>query len=169
MSKDNFSYEDLIQIVQLIESSSRFGELHLKVGDIEIELRAKSDRHRAPTDRHETAAQVAVQGGEVSNNVTIPLAGNALNAASAQEFPPDSVLIRSPMVGIFYCAPEPDAQPFVSVGSRVKPDTTVCIIEVMKLMSSIPAGFNGVITHILVNDTQLVEAEQVLMVIAPET
>ena len=168
MSKDSISYEDLIQIVQLIESSSRFGELHLKVGDIEIELRAKSDGHRAPTDRHEPAAQIAVQGGEVSNNVTIPLAGSVRNAAPVQEFPPDSILIRSPMVGTFYCAPEPGAQPFVSVGSRVKPDTTVCIIEVMKLMSSISAEHSGVITHILVDDARLVEAEQVMMVIDPK-
>ena len=169
MSKDNFSYEDLIQIVQLIESSSRFVELHLKVGDIEIDLRAKGVADYRQAGRDEAAAQAAVQGGEVSDNVTIALAESTRDCAPAQQFAEDSVLIKSPMIGTFYRAPEPGAQPFVEVGSRVKPDTTICIIEVMKLMSSIPAGFNGVITHILVNDTQLVEAEQVLMVIAPET
>lgn len=168
MSKDKFSYEELIQIVQLIESSSRFGELHLKVGDVEIDLRAKGVVDHPQAGRDEVAAQVAVQGGEVSNYVPIALAENARGTAPAQQFAAGSVLIRSPTVGTFYRAPEPGAQPFVEVGGRVKPDTTVCIIEVMKLMSSIPAERSGVITHILVEDARLVDAEQVLMVIDPE-
>jgi acetyl-CoA carboxylase biotin carboxyl carrier protein len=167
MSKDKFSYEELIQIVQLIESSSRFGELHLKVGDVEIELRAKAAVDHPQAGRDEVAAQVAVQGGEVSNFVPIALAEIARSAAPAQQFREGSVLIRSPTIGTFYRAPEPGAKPYVEVGSRVKPDTTVCIIEVMKLMSSLPAEHNGVITHILVDDARLVEAEQVLMVIDP--
>ena len=169
MSKETFSYEDLIQIVQLIESSSRFVELHLKVGDVELDLRATGVADHRQADRDEAAAQIAVQGGEVSNNVTIAPAEIARSTAPEQQFPEGSVLIRSPMVGMFYRAPEPGAQPFVEVGSRVTPDTTICNIEVMKLMSSIPAEHSGVITHILVNDAQLVEAEQVLMVIHPET
>ncbi len=169
MSKDSFSYEDLIQIVQLIESSSRFVELHLKVGDIEIDLRAKGVADHRQAGRDEAAAQVAVQGGEISNNVTLAPTEIARSIAPAQQFPEGSVLIRSPMVGTIYRAPAPGAQPFVEVGSRVTPDTTICIIEVMKLMSSIPAGHSGVITHILVNDSALVETEQVLMVIHPET
>jgi acetyl-CoA carboxylase biotin carboxyl carrier protein len=167
MSKDHFSYEELIQIVQLIESSSRFGELHLKVGDVEIDLRAKGVVDHQQASHDEVAAQAAVQGGEVSNYVPIALAENARSTAPAQQFAEGSVLIRSPTVGTFYRAPEPGAQPFVEVGSRVKPDTTVCIIEVMKLMSSIPAEHSGVITHILADDARLVEAEQVLMVIDP--
>lgn len=168
MGKDSISYEDLIQIVQLIESSSQFGELHLKVGDIEIELRAKSGGKHEPTSRDEARTQVAVQGGEVSDNVAIALAESARSTAPAQQIAEGSVVIRAPMVGTFYRAPEPGAQPFVAVGSRVQPDTTICIIEVMKLMSSIPAEHSGVITHILVDDAQLVEAEQVLMVIDPK-
>ena len=168
MSKETFGYEDLIQIVQLIESSSRFAELHLKVGDIEIDLRAKGDADHRQVSRDEAAAQVAVQGGEVSDNVTIAPGEIARSIAPAQEFPEGSVLIRSPMVGMFYRAPEPGAQPFLEVGSRVAPDTTICIIEVMKLMSSIPAEHSGVIKHILVSDSALVETGQVLMVIDPK-
>jgi acetyl-CoA carboxylase biotin carboxyl carrier protein len=69
------------------------------------------------------------------------------------------------MVGTFYRAPEPGAHPFVEVGQRVEADTVVCIIEVMKLMNSIPAGCAGVVTHILVEDAQPVEYGQVLVVI----
>ena len=65
-------------------------------------------------------------------------------------------------------APEPGAEPFVTVGQHVAADSTVCIIEVMKLMNSIPAGRAGTVTHVLVADSQPVEFNQVLAVIAPD-
>jgi len=167
MGKESISYEELIQIVQLIESSSQFAELRFRVGDIEIELRAKNDGERGTAGADDAAAQAPVQGGEVSNAVVIAPAAKGTSAVAAQQFAPGTVLIRSPTVGTFYRAPEPGAPPFVEVGSRVTPQTTVCIIEVMKLMNSIPAEHSGVITHILVADARLVEAEQVLMVIDP--
>lgn len=71
------------------------------------------------------------------------------------------------MVGIFYCAPEPGATPFVNVGQRATADMTVCIIEVMKLMNSIQAGSSGVVTHVLVKDGEAVEFGQALLVIDP--
>ena len=165
MGKDSISYEDLIQIVQLIESSSRFGEFRLKVGDIELDMRAKRDRMLEPPDHAAAAAQTAVPGREISSDVATAVADGAPCTAPVAQFAAGSVLIRSPTVGTFYRAPEPGAPPFVEVGSRVTADSTTCIIEVMKLMSSIPAEHSGVVTHILVNDAQLVEAEQVLMVI----
>lgn len=75
--------------------------------------------------------------------------------------------VKSPMVGTFYRAPEPGAHPFVEVGSRVTADSIVGIVEVMKLMNSIPAGQAGVVTHILVNDGEPVEYGEALVVIEP--
>jgi acetyl-CoA carboxylase biotin carboxyl carrier protein len=77
------------------------------------------------------------------------------------------VLITSPMVGTFYRSPEPGAPPFVEVGQAVEPDTTVCIIEVMKLMNTLPAGCQGVVTQIRVGDGEAVEYGQLLIVIEP--
>ena len=76
--------------------------------------------------------------------------------------------VTSPMVGTFYRAPEPGAKPFVDVGARVKPDTIVCIIEVMKLMNSVTAGVAGVVTHVLVENGQMVEHGQPLVAIRPK-
>ena len=73
------------------------------------------------------------------------------------------------MVGTFYRAPEPGAPPFVAVGQKVAPETTVCIIEVMKLMNSIPAGVSGTVTHVLVDDAEPVDSGQVLIIIDPKT
>lgn len=71
-------------------------------------------------------------------------------------------LIKSPMVGTFYATPDPDAPPFVSVGSRVEPDTVVCIIEAMKVFNEIKADVSGIVERVLVNNGQPVEYGQPL-------
>ena len=70
--------------------------------------------------------------------------------------------IESPTIGTFYRGPAPGAAPFVEVGSRVEPDTIVCIIEVMKMMNSIPAGMTGSIAEIHVENAAPVEFGQPL-------
>jgi len=74
----------------------------------------------------------------------------------------DDLRIASPTVGTFYRAPAPGATPFVDVGTRVEPGTIVCIIEVMKMMNSIPAGIAGTIAEIHVANAQAVEYGQPL-------
>ena len=66
------------------------------------------------------------------------------------------------MVGTFYSAPEPGADPYAKVGTRVAPGQTVCIIEAMKIMNEIEAEFGGVIREVCVEDAQPVEFGQVL-------
>lgn len=81
---------------------------------------------------------------------------------------PPGLVIESPMVGTFYSSSSPDAPSFVSVGSTVRSDTTVCIIEAMKVFtdipagSVIPAGSSGTITEVLVKNGQSVEYGQPL-------
>ncbi|HKG33990.1 MAG TPA: acetyl-CoA carboxylase biotin carboxyl carrier protein, partial [Gemmatimonadales bacterium] len=75
--------------------------------------------------------------------------------------------IRSPMVGTFYKAPEPGAEPYIKVGNRVTPGQTVCIIEAMKIMNEIEAEIAGAVREILVEDSQPVEFGQVLFRVDP--
>jgi acetyl-CoA carboxylase biotin carboxyl carrier protein len=75
--------------------------------------------------------------------------------------------IRSPMVGTFYKAPEPGAEPYIKVGNRVTPGQTVCIIEAMKIMNEIEAEIAGTVREILVEDSQPVEFGQVLFRVDP--
>jgi acetyl-CoA carboxylase biotin carboxyl carrier protein len=89
-------------------------------------------------------------------------------APPTRRIPAGSVVIKSPMVGTFYRSPEPGAKPFVEVGQKVSPDTTVCIIEVMKLMNSLSAGSAGRVTHVLANDAEPVDMGQALIVIDPK-
>ena len=76
--------------------------------------------------------------------------------------------IRAPMVGSFYRRPSPDQPAFVEVGARVEAGDPLCLIEVMKLYTTIEATVSGTIKQIAVEDTQLVEFDQLLFVIAPD-
>ena len=76
---------------------------------------------------------------------------------------PKGTPITSPMVGTFYAAPSPDAEPFVEVGKTISAGDVVCIVEAMKLMNEIESEVSGKITKILVEDGQPVEYGQVLM------
>lgn len=73
--------------------------------------------------------------------------------------------IDAPMVGVFYQAPSPDAEPFVKVGQSVKKGDTVCIIEAMKLMNEIQAEEDGVITEVLAKNGEIIEFGQPLFAI----
>jgi acetyl-CoA carboxylase biotin carboxyl carrier protein len=79
----------------------------------------------------------------------------------------DGVTIEAPMLGVFYRAPSPGAAPFVEVGTRVETATIVCIIEVMKMMNSVPAGVAGTIAEVHAENAELVEYGQPLFRVEP--
>ena len=87
-------------------------------------------------------------------------------AASAVPVGAGVVTVVAPTVGTFYQAPKPDAPPFVSPGDRVEPDTTVCILEVMKLMNHVRAGVAGTVVEVFARNNELVEHGQPLMSVA---
>jgi acetyl-CoA carboxylase biotin carboxyl carrier protein len=70
--------------------------------------------------------------------------------------------IKSPMVGTYYAQPEPGADPYVRMGSRIKPGQTLCIIEAMKIMNPLDAEISGVVREVCVEDAQPVEFGQLL-------
>jgi len=78
-----------------------------------------------------------------------------------------AVTIDAPMLGVFYRAPGPGARPFVDLGTHVEADTIVCIIEVMKMMNSVPAGVVGTIAEIHVDNAEAVEYGQPLFRVEP--
>ncbi len=77
------------------------------------------------------------------------------------------VAVTAPMVGTFYRSPSPSAPPFVEVGSEVDEETQVCILEVMKLMSSVAAGVRGVVAEVCVEDAAPVQFGDVLFRVRP--
>jgi acetyl-CoA carboxylase biotin carboxyl carrier protein len=75
--------------------------------------------------------------------------------------------IRSPMVGTFYAAASPDSAPFVKIGDQVGPDTTVCMVEAMKVFNEIPAECSGKIVAVLATSGQAIEFGQALFRVEP--
>ncbi len=106
--------------------------------------------------------QVAVQAAPVVQATPAPQSAPAQAAAPSAPVADSGKTINAPIVGVFYAAPSPDAQPYVSVGKQVKKGDTVCIIEAMKCMNEIQAEEDGEITEVIVKDGELVEYGQPL-------
>jgi acetyl-CoA carboxylase biotin carboxyl carrier protein len=81
---------------------------------------------------------------------------------------PAGVVVEAPSVGLFWRSPAPGAPPFIEVGSRVGPDDTIAIIEVMKLMSPLKAGRSGVVTAILADNGATVARGEPLVLVLPD-
>jgi acetyl-CoA carboxylase biotin carboxyl carrier protein len=98
--------------------------------------------------------------------VPAPAAKPESSAAPAQ---PESktIVIKSPMVGTYYASSSPESPPFVTTGSTIQPDSTVCIIEAMKVFTDIPSGVSGTIAEVLVKNGQPVEFDHPLFRLNP--
>ncbi|MHC4235430.1 MAG: acetyl-CoA carboxylase biotin carboxyl carrier protein [Planctomycetota bacterium] len=87
-------------------------------------------------------------------------------APSSEPSPDDGLVpIRSPMVGTFYSASHPETPPYVQVGSRVTPDTVVCVVEAMKVFNEIKAEVSGTVEQLLAENEQAVEYGQELFLV----
>lgn len=169
MSERDLSYQDILEIIQLVESSPEFSEFKLEYGDIKIHLRKNSTESNP---QNKSLGNEILGGSQEASQIDeqatpLPQQKAEVKKKIVSSIPEGVIGIKSPMVGSFYRSPEPGATPFVEVGSVVNPDSVVCIIEVMKLMNSLPAGVSGTITDILVSDGEPVEYGQVLILIKP--
>jgi acetyl-CoA carboxylase biotin carboxyl carrier protein len=110
----------------------------------------------------QVAPQVAVSTTPVAEETTP-------SASTPVEEHTDSNLhkIVSPMVGTFYRASSPDAEPYVKEGDSINPNSVVCIVEAMKLMNELEAEVSGTIEKVLVENGQLVEYGQALFLVKP--
>ncbi|WP_027794361.1 acetyl-CoA carboxylase biotin carboxyl carrier protein [Paraburkholderia acidipaludis] len=153
---------DLRKLKTLIDLVSESGISELEVTEGEGKVRIV--KNAPPVYVQPAAAQYAAP-------VAAPLAApghgaEAAAPAAAAPAVPQGHVVTSPMVGTFYRAPSPGADPFVQVGDTVKEGQTLCIIEAMKLLNEIESDVAGVVKEILVDNGQAVEYGQPLYVIA---
>lgn len=92
----------------------------------------------------------------------------AVKPSAEAALPEGLTAIRAPLPGHFYRAPQPGAAPFIKVGDTVGPDTTVGIVETMKLMNQVPAGCRGTVVEIRCENGAMVDADAVLILVRPE-
>jgi acetyl-CoA carboxylase biotin carboxyl carrier protein len=161
--------EDLKSLIETFDSND-WTELHVTSEDFELYLsndpaaRPRAQVNQVPDSRPGPAGAVAP--------IEATKAGLATPAVSEQATVPDGLLaVRAPNLGTFYQSPKPGAKPYVEIGQRVDPTTELCVIEVMKLYTSVAAGVTGIVRKRLVKDAEMVEFDQPLFLIepAPET
>ena len=179
MTQQNLTYDEIVSLIQAFEASSEFNRFHLRYLDLELVLEKKgalplaapspwsggARDNTSHVQREEKREEHREEVQEPSHTSSAPSASKAPSMVSAHE---GLLQVTSPMVGTFYAAPEPGAAAFVALGQRVQEDTQVCIIEVMKLMSSIEAGVKGTIADVAVKNNEPVEFGQVLFWIRPD-
>ena len=149
--------EEIRELVALMVEND-LAELDITDGESKIRLK------RGPgggVTMGSPVAQVLVPHG--AGQAEAPPAAAQPAAEAAEEL----LDIKSPMVGTFYAAPDPDSEPFVSVGSTVGPDDVVCVVEAMKVMNEIKAECAGQIVEICVKNVEPVEYGQVLFRVRP--
>lgn len=162
MSTGQLEFRHVLEMIELIKASSNFSEIRLRSGELEVELR----RGGAPAAVAEALSDAAVAAAAQVSATAPRSEPRRLAVREGVQGGQGEQVVKAPMVGTIYHAAQPGAAPFVQVGQRVGPTDQICIIEVMKLMNSIPAGCTGVVTDILVADGQAVEHGQELFVIA---
>lgn len=151
---EKLTHSDIEEIMTLIDGSS-FDQLSLEMGDLKLSLRRSAAQGpSAPAPAAPVVSEAAPAAVVPSPRATAPKTP-APNANLAD--------VPSPLLGTFYQAGKPGADPFVAVGTKITPDTVIGIIEVMKLMTSVQAGVSGTVAEIVAPDGGLVEHGQVLI------
>ncbi len=161
--------DDVIQIIRYLDESN-FNELQLQLGDLRIVVSRSGgsaplpnvEQSPKPSDTPSAPAPPPPSPQPVEQAPPTPTIARTTDASDETPDHGQRITITSPMLGTFYRSPAPGEPPFVDVGSVVDVDTTVCIIEVMKLFSTIKAEKRGRVARVSVDDGQLVEYGQVL-------
>ena len=150
-----YSIEEIKELLAAFDGSKATA-LDIQMGEDEfISIRQKSAK-----------AAVAVPAAAVNETPAVEVQVSTEPAAPVMTgVKTEGTPVESPMVGVFYSAPSPDSEPYVTVGSEVNKGDVICLIEAMKLMNEVTAEKNGVIAEVCVENGQVVEYGQPLFVI----
>ena len=174
------TFEQIKELLELVAQCQLQGlELERSGFRLKIDGRAMAPAVALPVAAPQPAAPVLSDFSAASaaaappmslSPAAVPAAAAAPGPASPEPgggLPPGTHVLTSPIVGTFYRAPSPDADPFVEVGSRVKKGQVLCIIEAMKLMNEIESDIDGEILQIFPQNAQAVEFGEPLFAIRP--
>jgi len=168
--------EEIIQILRLIDGSD-FNELHLEMGDLKLTvMKGGHGGSVQQRDRSELANQLNKATVQADTETAVKEKVQEEKAEAQGRHAGDVSIveeeglipIKAPMIGMFYRKSEPDAPPYVDIGSFVEEDTTVCLLEVMKVFNAVRAGVRGYIRKVCAESSELVEYGQTLFLVEPE-
>jgi acetyl-CoA carboxylase biotin carboxyl carrier protein len=176
----DLSQDDVIQILKLIDEAP-FGRVRLQLGEFKLEV-VKGEGPRPSSGAGEREATGGSDGGAAaavaaqSAPARATAAEEPMPAEASTEVPAEAAeaadqglaKITAPILGTFYRRPQPGAPLYVDEGSLVEADTTVALIEVMKLFNPVKAGIRGRIRKVCAENGKLVEYGQTLFLVEPE-
>jgi acetyl-CoA carboxylase biotin carboxyl carrier protein len=148
---DVFDVRKIRRLVELMKEHD-LTEMDLRQENMRIQLRRGSTGTAAETFAQAVSGTTASSAAEPTS--TTATGGQAAGQPAAEN---QLALITSPIVGTFYASPDPEAPPYVKVGDHVGPETTVCIVEAMKVFNEIPAELSGKIVAVLARNGESVE------------
>jgi acetyl-CoA carboxylase biotin carboxyl carrier protein len=160
----------IAQLVQILKDAPHVGAIEIRRGLFGTwsSVRVSKVGHGANTGHVLVTQPRAATEAAVGAVGAVGAVATGASAVTASSAPAAHLLeIKSPMVGTFYSAPEPGAQAYVKVGSRVNVGQVVCIIEAMKIMNEIESEVGGVVKEVCVQNAQPVEFGQVLFRVDP--
>jgi acetyl-CoA carboxylase biotin carboxyl carrier protein len=169
------SDEDVRQIALLVETldQTSLDFLQLELGDTKLTI-GKGEMPVVATSAVAAPSAPPAPSAPLPETPETPATALAAAPETAPAVPPaapaaddGTEVIVAPIMGRFYAKPDPASPPFVTVGSEVSEDTTVALIEVMKVFNAVRAGVRGVITEICVQDTAIIEYGQVMFRVRP--
>ncbi|MDG5470764.1 acetyl-CoA carboxylase biotin carboxyl carrier protein [Jeotgalibacillus sp. ET6] len=158
--------QEIRELIKLIDQST-IDEFTYENDGEKIKLRKQVQSAKQQPAAETATEQVKTAPVESAPSAPAEKAVSETETKQTTEAPSSegAIEIKSPMVGTFYQSSSPDAEPFVKVGTKVNEDSTVCIVEAMKLFNEIEAEVKGEIVEILVKDGQLVEYGQPLFLV----
>ena len=159
------SEDDVLHILKLIDES-KFDYFQLEVGELKITV-SKGDPIPIGSLGSQTATASAPGPAAAAPKPQPTPAAAGAAAAKPAAIPEGMLPITAPLLGTFYVAPEPGAPPFVKVGQQITEDTTVGLIEVMKVFNSVRAAVSGTIVEVVAQNGQFVEFGQALFIVKP--
>lgn len=157
-------FDKVKELATLLENSS-LTKLRLEEDGTVLELEAEPPQQLVSVAAPAVAAPATVAPAPSAPTAPAP-AAPAPSSGDSDDAPYDMsklTLVKAPMVGVFYAAPSPGADPFVHVGSKVKKGDTLCVMEAMKLMNEVVAEVDGEVVDVCVEDGDLVEFGGTLM------
>jgi acetyl-CoA carboxylase biotin carboxyl carrier protein len=163
----SISREEIITIVRLAEQSA-CSDFELIVGDVALRLGRKPAASAQPWEEPAKPEAAVRSESKPLSSASASVQTTAATQPQTQHTFVDGFQLKAPMLGIFYRAPSPDAPPFVEVGDKVEVGTTLCIIEVMKVMNTVKADRPGVVGAICADNAAIVEFGQTIIIISAE-
>lgn len=178
-SRSDLTHEDVVRILRIVDEATDVA-VTVELDGLKLRVeKGMAGRAAAVSEAPslgggavppgEAAPPAPVAGPAAPSAAPVPTAEEATapQGAAAPAAAEGTVVVRAPVLGRFFRASSPTEPPYAEVGSKVGPDDTLCIVEVMKLFNPVKAGVSGTVVEILVRNDEMVEHDQPLFVIQP--